>query len=73
MAYFSCKGCGSRHPGCHATCEKYIAEKKAWDDMMASHRKEKNIQMGLDAHTFRTIERNAKRYGRQGPSKHGGQ
>ena len=26
-AFFSCKGCTERHVGCHATCEKYIAEK----------------------------------------------
>lgn len=73
MSDFSCKGCGSRHSGCHAKCEKYIAEKAAHEEKRAAERKAKNIEMGLDAHTFRAIERNAKRYGRQGPSKFGGQ
>ena len=27
-AEFSCKNCTERHPGCHGSCESYLAAKK---------------------------------------------
>lgn len=73
MSSFTCKGCGSRFPGCHATCEKYLAEKKAWDEMMAEVRKRKAVQNGLDDHLINTTYKNKKRAGNQKPSHVGGQ
>lgn len=40
MANFSCKGCTERHFGCHGSCEKYIAEKKQYEEKMEPIRKE---------------------------------
>lgn len=73
MSDFSCKGCGSRKAGCHATCEKYIAEKKAWDEKQAEMRKQKNIRDGLDWQVINNINRTKKRMGKQKPSQMGGQ
>ena len=73
MSDFSCKGCGSRYPGCHATCEKYIAEKKAWDQKQAEIRKRKAVEDGLNKHVVDTIRKNKKRSGIQKPSYKGGQ
>lgn len=41
MAVFSCKGCVPpvRHVGCHATCEKYIAEKAENDRLRIEEQK----------------------------------
>ena len=69
---FSCKGCDNRHPGCHATCERYIAEKKAWDERQAQIRKKKEIEDGLNNHLITTMHKNKKRMGIQKPY-HGGQ
>ena len=73
MSSFSCKGCDSRKPGCHATCDKYIAEKKAWDELQAQIRKKKNIEDVLKHQTITTMQKNKKRMGIQKPSIYGGQ
>ena len=72
MSDFTCKGCPDRHPGCHGKCEKYIAEKKAWDDRQAEIRKKKSIEDGLNQHLIETMQKNKKRMGNQKPH-HGGQ
>lgn len=41
-AFFSCKGCTERHVGCHATCEKYIAEKAENDRIREEAQKHRN-------------------------------
>ena len=28
-----CKGCTDRHPACHADCERYLAEKQAYESL----------------------------------------
>ena len=68
---FSCKGCPTRAPGCHSQCEKYIAEKKAHEEKMDEYRKWKGIQLGLDQHEIKNVERVRKRMRK--PSKYGGQ
>lgn len=73
MSNFTCKGCGSRFPGCHSRCEKYIAEKKAWDEKMAEYRKQYNIKGGLDEQMYDGIRRGNRKKGRQGASRYGGQ
>jgi len=35
---FSCKGCKERHGGCHATCERYAAEKAEHERERAEQR-----------------------------------
>ena len=73
MGNFTCKGCGSRHPGCYATCETYKAEKAELDARSAAIRKQKEIQDGLDYHVIKTMYRMSKRRGIQKPSQTGGQ
>lgn len=45
----SCMGCipPERHPGCHATCEKYLAEKAAHDKRKAELDQKKNVDVAL--------------------------
>ncbi len=73
MSNFSCKGCDSRDADCHATCEKYITEKKAWDERQAEIRKAKAVENGLNQHLIETMYKNKKRRGNQKPSHIGGQ
>lgn len=73
MANFTCKGCGNRYPGCHAHCEKYIAEKKAYDEKMAEYRKKHALKTSLDSQMYDTIGRALKRQKKKGASKYGGQ
>lgn len=73
MASFTCKGCKNRHYLCHSECEKYLAEKAAWDAQQAKIRKAKAVEDGLNHHLVNTIERNRKRVGIQKPSRIGGQ
>ena len=37
-----CFNCEDRKAGCHSTCEKYITEKKAWNEEKAKIEKNKN-------------------------------
>ena len=73
MANFTCKGCGNRYPGCHSHCEKYIAEKQAYEERMEVLRKEREIRNGLYNEMYNTMNKTRKRRGRQGASKYGGQ
>lgn len=70
---FTCKGCENRHPGCHSECEKYKAEKAAWDAQQAKIRKAKAVEDGLNHHLINTMYKNSKRRGNQKPSHIGGQ
>ena len=73
MSSFTCKGCDSRHSGCHGTCEKYNAEKKAWDEMQSAIRKKKAVEDGLNRHLIETMRKNKARTGIQKPYRSGGQ
>jgi hypothetical protein len=52
-----CKDCATRHPGCHASCEKYIQQKAELDSWNAEQRKQQDIKYGLDGFLFDSIER----------------
>ena len=42
--YFTvCFNCQDRKLGCHKNCEKYLAERKAYDDMREKKRKHEKI------------------------------
>ena len=43
-----CRGCDLRKPGCHATCEDYIAWKKEYDARQAKVRAEKELKWSVD-------------------------
>ena len=47
MANFTCKDCDQRHPGCHDKCEKYQAEKKAYEERQAVKRKYNDLRGAL--------------------------
>lgn len=42
MEQYSCKGCDKRKPGCHSTCEDYLARSKKWADEREEIRKIKD-------------------------------
>ena len=52
---FSCQYCEKKHGGCHADCDTYKQEKKAYDEKMAVLRQERDIQNGLYAQRDRRI------------------
>lgn len=51
MAINCCKGCVApvRHIACHATCEKYLAEKEAHDKRKAELDKERMITQAINS------------------------
>lgn len=42
-----CKDCPDRYPGCHGKCEKYIAERAAYDAQKAKAMKVSDLATGL--------------------------
>ena len=48
MQEFTCKDCQNRHPGCHDKCEKYQAEKKTHDALLAAKREADTLRRNLD-------------------------
>ena len=58
---FSCQGCGKRFPGCHDTCEKYKAEKAAYNEK----KKMQQIQTWLDDYQVKATIRSADKRGRK--------
>ena len=61
MPDFTCKGCELRHPGCHGSCEKYQAEKKAHDEIMEAKRKYYDLQANLDRQHNKSVRRSLKK------------
>ncbi len=55
-----CKDCPERHPGCHATCEKYINQRAEYDAYKEEQRKQMEIKHGLNAFLYESIERTNK-------------
>ena len=46
--YFTvCFNCPDRKLGCHKDCEKYLAERKAYDEIKEKRRKHQNVEMML--------------------------
>ena len=64
-AKFSCKDCPDRHPGCHAACEKYKAEKAAHEAIRAENARIGAIKGGLTSYQITIAQRNRKRAGRR--------
>ena len=56
-----CKDCQERHPGCHATCEKYIKQKAEHDERTAEYRKEHSVN-SVDYQKFDGIYKAMNRY-----------
>lgn len=50
-----CKDCEQKHGGCHAACETYKQERKAYDEQMEAVRKQRLITQGLYAQKDRAI------------------
>ena len=49
MATFSCRDCVApkRHPGCHGTCQEYLAEKAEYDRLKTAYDKERDIACAI--------------------------
>ena len=54
---FSCKGCGNRYPGCHASCETYIKEKAEWEEIKAKIAQDKAISGGLAEQRYKAVHK----------------
>lgn len=54
---FSCKDCVApkRHPGCHGTCETYLAERAEYDKRKAILDRERDISCGLVAERSKKV------------------
>lgn len=58
MASFECcYKCTERHAGCHASCEKYLATKKAYDEKKAAIDKEKANAKDVTSYEFARADR----------------
>ena len=59
MTIYSCKGCTppKRHPGCHAVCPEYLAEKEQHDKEKAIIDYNRRIYNGLNSQTVNSIYR----------------
>lgn len=57
MAISCCRYCVApkRHPGCHAHCPEYIAEKAEHDAEKAERDKRKRIEYNLDSQLAKSI------------------
>lgn len=54
-----CKDCPDRQadPNCHGFCEKYLQQKKVYEEQMAEARKKADIARGLTEQQFDSAER----------------
>lgn len=64
---FSCRGCTERKPGCHGSCEKYLAEKAEYDQLKQEERRKYEVEYGIIHQSIQAVEkatkRNKKRWG----------
>jgi hypothetical protein len=63
MAEFTCKGCEKRVPGCHDSCDKYKAEKAAYQARKEKERKRSVLDDYQVKATMRSIDRRGSRWG----------
>ena len=64
---FTCgKDCPNRYPGCHGKCEKYLAEKAAWDKRKAEVQA-RNVAAGYSSDQVRKRKDQAARKRREVP------
>ena len=68
---FPCKGCETRHGGCHATCEKYKTAKAVYEAEKAERDKMKAVQNRLNEYTADEARKNRRRSGRKWNGKEG--
>lgn len=61
MAFFKCKNCPAREPGCHAYCEDYIEAKKEHEKAKAYLKAEDQIRQYQEATIVRIRENKRKR------------
>lgn len=43
----ACYKCPDRHLGCHKTCERYLSEKRKYDEMRERKKKDMHVDMML--------------------------
>ena len=61
--YNHCLGCPDRKVGCHATCEKYLADKAAAEEVKTIIREQKRIEDDYVNFLKDSSWRGVKRYG----------
>lgn len=63
MPQATCKDCPKRHIGCHATCEDYIAFRKALDEENRKRHEKERIERMVDNdyHSIRSRRRRKSR------------
>lgn len=61
MAFYNCKNCPAREPGCHSWCEDYIEAKKEHEKAKAWLRAEESINSYKAAVVERIRENKRKR------------
>nr|DAO11760.1 MAG TPA: hypothetical protein [Caudoviricetes sp.] len=59
-----CHDCKSRHIGCHIDCEKYIREKREYDVLQSSIRKEKSYDGYIAGRKLEIKQEYIKKYGK---------
>ena len=60
-----CKECVApkRHPGCHGTCEEYLAEKARYEILKADYNQQKKIYSDIYSQRANRVEKALKRRG----------
>lgn len=54
-----------RHPGCHASCPEYIAEKAVYNERKAIHDKERDIGCAITNNRTDKVIKALKRHGKK--------
>lgn len=57
---FTCKDCEARYPGCHAKCEKYLAEKASWEATKKERDKHRTVDEYISDSIHRTMDGKAR-------------
>ena len=60
----TCRGCQERKPGCHATCEKYLAAKAEYEQKKKIFRDYKEKEIMVEESIIESIRKAKKRKGR---------
>ena len=57
MGIKCCKDCDDRHPNCHSTCERYLAEKKEHERQREVAQKQRNIHNMMISYSINAKKR----------------
>lgn len=60
MFEFSCRDCTERHPGCHGKCEKYINERKVYEEKQSKIRAKKESEAMVIQFKRKQVEKSIK-------------